>query len=304
MAPFAMQAQGAWATPQAAAALINALAAAAAPGAAAGSQESRPGDWTCPSCGANVFASKSSCFKCGATKSGGGGYGGGGGGFDSGGGLSEMAQMVRIGQRKSRPFKATWEAYCSMNGATMHDPAKHDDQFITTFLDSLGTLGMERMGMGGMGGMGLKRGFDQMSGMGGMGGMQKRPNLGTDMSDPVKAQLVEAVKKFQKEHGKVAWHALCDTELGGSRDPSRHSPEILKAFLDQQGVPVQIVQLDMSNTPQKMHCVQRVKNFQKEGADKKEVWHQYCDAELGGNRDPSRHSAEALQNFLDIYVPQ
>mmetsp|Transcript_18916 Transcript_18916/g.43430 ORF Transcript_18916/g.43430 Transcript_18916/m.43430 type:complete len:163 (+) Transcript_18916:56-544(+) len=41
--------------------------------------DARPGDWTCPDCGANVFASKSSCFKCGATKDGGRGGGGGGG---------------------------------------------------------------------------------------------------------------------------------------------------------------------------------------------------------------------------------
>ena len=33
----------------------------------------RPGDWTCLQCGANVFASKSSCFKCGAPKPGAGG---------------------------------------------------------------------------------------------------------------------------------------------------------------------------------------------------------------------------------------
>jgi len=43
-----------------------------------------PGDWTCPSCSTNVFASKSSCFKCGASKEGGGGatqaQGGKGGG--------------------------------------------------------------------------------------------------------------------------------------------------------------------------------------------------------------------------------
>jgi cold shock CspA family protein len=26
--------------------------------------EVRPGDWTCPGCGSNVFASKSTCFKC------------------------------------------------------------------------------------------------------------------------------------------------------------------------------------------------------------------------------------------------
>jgi hypothetical protein len=33
-------------------------------GGGGGSGDVRPGDWTCPGCGANVFASKSSCFKC------------------------------------------------------------------------------------------------------------------------------------------------------------------------------------------------------------------------------------------------
>merc|ERR1740124_1433326 len=39
----------------------------------------RPGDWVCGSCGANVFASKSACFRCGAPKPMYGGYPGGGG---------------------------------------------------------------------------------------------------------------------------------------------------------------------------------------------------------------------------------
>lgn len=29
-----------------------------------GGGDTRPGDWTCPTCSANVFASKSECFKC------------------------------------------------------------------------------------------------------------------------------------------------------------------------------------------------------------------------------------------------
>ena len=33
-------------------------------------------DWECPKCGANVFASKDACFKCGAEKSSGAGRGG------------------------------------------------------------------------------------------------------------------------------------------------------------------------------------------------------------------------------------
>mmetsp|Transcript_45263 Transcript_45263/g.80299 ORF Transcript_45263/g.80299 Transcript_45263/m.80299 type:complete len:188 (-) Transcript_45263:82-645(-) len=43
-----------------------------------GSKGSKPGDWECPNCGFNVFASKSECFKCGEPKPRGGGGGGGG----------------------------------------------------------------------------------------------------------------------------------------------------------------------------------------------------------------------------------
>jgi rubredoxin len=42
--------------------------------------ESRPGDWPCPSCSANNFASRNSCFKCHAPREEGSGGGGGGGG--------------------------------------------------------------------------------------------------------------------------------------------------------------------------------------------------------------------------------
>jgi RNA-binding protein FUS len=57
----------------------------------------RPGDWSCPNCSANVFASKAACYRCNTPKpeSGGGGYGGGGfagaygGEAGGGGGLNE-----------------------------------------------------------------------------------------------------------------------------------------------------------------------------------------------------------------------
>merc|ERR1719453_244095 len=54
-------------------------------GGGGGGGNTRPGDWTCPGCNANVFASKNACFKCGAPKPMGGppmmggGYGGFGG---------------------------------------------------------------------------------------------------------------------------------------------------------------------------------------------------------------------------------
>lgn len=43
----------------------------------------RPGDWYC-NCGAHNFASRSSCFKCGAFKEESSGGGGGGGGYYEG----------------------------------------------------------------------------------------------------------------------------------------------------------------------------------------------------------------------------
>ena len=58
----------------------------------------RPGDWTCPGCQANVFASKSQCYRCGEGKPGGGGGGGGGGyGGGYGGGGDRPPPNVRPG---------------------------------------------------------------------------------------------------------------------------------------------------------------------------------------------------------------
>ena len=37
-------------------------------GGGGGGGDVRPGDWTCPSCGANCFASKSNCFRCNTPK--------------------------------------------------------------------------------------------------------------------------------------------------------------------------------------------------------------------------------------------
>ena len=62
----------------------------------------RPGDWSCPSCGINNFASRIKCFKCGTPKPGTegepggfvGGFGGGGGGGGSGNGNVSSASTA------------------------------------------------------------------------------------------------------------------------------------------------------------------------------------------------------------------
>ena len=53
-------------------------------GGSGGGGDVRPGDWTCPNCGANVFASKNNCFRCQTPRP--GGVGGVGGPMGAGGG--------------------------------------------------------------------------------------------------------------------------------------------------------------------------------------------------------------------------
>ena len=56
-------------------------------GGGRGGGDSKPGDWVCPKCGVNNFASRSACFKCGEAGGGGGrGQGGRGQGGGRGGG--------------------------------------------------------------------------------------------------------------------------------------------------------------------------------------------------------------------------
>jgi len=50
----------------------------------------------------------------------------------------------------------------------------------------------------------------------------------------------------------------------------------------------------------KAALVEQVKALQKAGDDTKQQWWDYCDAELGGVRDPNRHDVATLEYFLSL----
>ena len=62
-----------------------------------------------------------------------------------------------------------------------------------------------------------------------------------EQMSPLKMQLVEAQR--ENPDWKEAWHGFCDAELGGNRDLARQEPDVLQAFVDQQGVSVDISSL-------------------------------------------------------------
>lgn len=47
--------------------------------------------------------------------------------------------------------------------------------------------------------------------------------------------------------------------------------------------------------------VMEVKNLQRSNEEAKHMWWEYCQLQLGGIRDPSRHDATVLQEFLSAY---
>ena len=68
------------------------------------SSNARPGDWTCPSCSANVFASKTECFRCRTPKP---RHGGGGGARAGAGRRGPPHRSSSGGRHFSQSFKAT-----------------------------------------------------------------------------------------------------------------------------------------------------------------------------------------------------
>lgn len=136
-----------------------------------------------------------------------------------------LAELMKHGQRKSVAWKQAWAGYCQVYGGGVNDPAKHDQKFLTGFMDFLGQSGVMALSGGLAAGMGGRR-----RGTGGMYGMYV---------DPKKDALVNRIKAFQRmgEEQKNAWGEYCDDALGGVRDPMRHDAGVLLSFCIKHGVP-------------------------------------------------------------------
>jgi len=140
-----------------------------------------------------------------------------------------LAELFKEGQRKSTNWKNTWAQYCQHYGGGVHDPGKHEINFLVGFLDFLGQRGNLALSM--------------MSSMMGVPMWQPNPMAPpakrARVGDHEKDQLVLRVKAYQRsgEDGKQNWWTYCDNQLGGVRDPARHDCTTLQQFIAAHGVP-------------------------------------------------------------------
>lgn len=209
-----------------------------------------------------------------------------------------LAPLMKEGQRRSPAWKRCWELYCQTHGQKYFDPAKHDQASLEGFLKYLGESGEKMLG-----------------GMHNVGPPLKKMNTGNGLGvDPVKEQLVQAVKNFQKEseQNKNTWHSFCDMNLAGKRDPAKADASVLSSFLMSNGVPPPSGGAIARPTPGVMKSayvqvptgadsglVARIKAFQRTGDAERDQWGMFADTHLGGRRDPAKADPYLLQEFAN-----
>eukprot|EP00401_Gymnodinium_catenatum_P020235 CAMPEP_0117490914 /NCGR_PEP_ID=MMETSP0784-20121206/17793_1 /TAXON_ID=39447 /ORGANISM="" /LENGTH=276 /DNA_ID=CAMNT_0005285681 /DNA_START=88 /DNA_END=918 /DNA_ORIENTATION=- len=156
------------------------------------------------------------------------------------GGSLDLSSFIKTGQRLSPHWKEAWQAYCHSQGSSALDPSRHDEVFITTFIDYVGQCVQAQLGdvpedhRAAMATpMSRKRPSDTRDG--GRAAPAAKRVTHSDGDDFGKAALVERVKAFQRRGGefKQMWWTYTDNEHGGIHDPARHEASVLENFLAQ-----------------------------------------------------------------------
>jgi len=66
-------------------------------------------------------------------------------------------------------------------------------------------------------------------------------------------------------------------------------------------VPPLVVAMELDPTGDKASLVEQIKKLQRSSPEAKQAWWDFCDTQLGGVKDPSRHEAPVLSEFVQGY---
>eukprot|EP00930_Biecheleria_cincta_P046737 TRINITY_DN32273_c0_g1_i1.p1 TRINITY_DN32273_c0_g1~~TRINITY_DN32273_c0_g1_i1.p1 ORF type:complete len:1514 (+),score=356.94 TRINITY_DN32273_c0_g1_i1:36-4577(+) len=121
-----------------------------------------------------------------------------------------------------------------------------------------------------------------------------------------KAELVEQVKALQRSDpgAKEAWWNYCDMYLQGVKDPNRHDEATLQEFLSsyESGGHTKNSHSGEGGVPMgsKTELVDRVRQLQRADPGARQAWSEHCETQKG-IKDPNRHDAASLHQFLSNY---
>lgn len=194
----------------------------------------------------------------------------------------QMAETVKEMQRRDPVAKEQWYAFCEEYGEDVRDPAKHKASYINSFITQFNA------------------------------GARLEFSGGKELASWIK------IGQGKSKHWREVWKVYCDQ----SQDPRQHDPAKrdfghLEGFFDFIGKASANAR-DCPDEPSmkrmkgpngmsmgmetghmmKDQLVSQIKAYQKLGPMQIDSWHTFCDMQLGGIRDPSRHDSATLENFI------
>eukprot|EP00933_Yihiella_yeosuensis_P082147 TRINITY_DN95924_c0_g1_i1.p1 TRINITY_DN95924_c0_g1~~TRINITY_DN95924_c0_g1_i1.p1 ORF type:complete len:244 (-),score=30.96 TRINITY_DN95924_c0_g1_i1:108-839(-) len=159
---------------------------------------------------------------------------------------SQLAELVKLGQRRSQNWKQAWIRYCQSYGGGMNDPLKHEQSFLIGFLDfvaerasmSFGPSSPSYPSARAPGSSGAPDRPLKRSRLPGESAIGDPASYSSGPGSAAKDALVAKIKGFQRssERAKHSWWDYCETNLGGVRDPMRHDVSLLEAFVARHSI--------------------------------------------------------------------
>lgn len=227
----------------------------------------------------------------------------------------ELVSRVKWIQRSGEEGKKQWYAFCDATRTGNRDPNRHTEESLSMFLDAYAkgeSPELHAALAGGDGRVLRLRGVPFQSDV-------------LDVVDFVREYGVEQtdVSLGCSSGGKATGEAYVvfpTAELAERALDEKQKHEIRGRYIElfkssheekERGSvssPAGAAQLALthasgfSEDSGKAELVDRVKRIQRNSFEGKEQWYAYCDATRTGNRDPSRHTAESLSNFLEAYA--
>jgi len=244
-----------------------------------------------------------------------------------------VVDQIKGMQRTSEAAKKAWWHHADTALGGVRDPSRHDEHVLRAFLRQYQSGGMAQpaaaaaawpsQGAYGGGGVWSLWASPQAAAyMGGGGG-------GGPAGDGLAGGIKEGQRRSQV--WREAWQKFCAVKGRAYNDPARHTEWELVDFLDyageltsagldaqadQQGVDLagrgikraapasdwepsaKRPAISGGADSLKTSLVVKVKELQRSSQEMKQAWWTHCDEALGGVRDPNRHDAAVLSNFL------
>lgn len=237
---------------------------------------------------------------------------------------SALHEAVKAGQRVSPEWKDAWRHWCESTGHTMYDPTKHGVDHIAGFFRHVAQCYMQNDRQHG-GYVNMANAFGQPPNPARPPTQRHRPQHGYQSPGISKkfsavgnggcGELIELVKAGQRANPtwKESWADFCQANGNGLNDPNKHSknPLFFVAFCFKYGLGLlgaeEWAQPYLSNVAQVAmpYIVEAIKQGQRADQQWKEKWIQFVEETGSTFRDPNRHDAGTLLQYMDtVAMPQ